>query len=61
MAAVSQIEMNMANMLPEYSGGSKNLTYFEKQVETYVDLLRQPEDNCIFNRSLLGQVGVKQY
>lgn len=55
MAAVSQIEMNMANMLPEYSVGSKNLTYFEKQVETYVDLLRKPEDNCIFNRSLFGQ------
>lgn len=58
--AVSQVEMNMAkDMLPEYSGGSKNLAYFVKQVETYIELLRKPEDHCIFNRLLFEQVKSK--
>lgn len=60
MANVSQIEMNMAkDMLPEYSGGSKNLAYFIKQVEMYIELLRKPEENCIFNRLLFEQVKSK--
>lgn len=60
MANVSQVEMNMAKeMLPEYSGGSKNLAYFIKQVEMYIELLRKPEENCIFNRLLFEQVKSK--
>lgn len=60
MANVSQLEINMAkDMLPEYSGGSKNLAYFIKQVETYIELLRKPEENCIFNRLLFEQVKSK--
>lgn len=60
MANVSQVEMNMAkDMLPEYSGGSKNLAYFIKQVEMYIELLRKPEENCIFNRLLFEKVKSK--
>lgn len=60
MANISQIEMNMAkDMLPEYSGGSKNLAYFIKQVDTYINLLRKPDENCLFNRLLFEQVKSK--
>lgn len=60
MANVSQVEMNMAkDMLTEYSGGSKNLAYFIKQVKMYIELLRKPEEHCIFNRLLFEQVKSK--
>lgn len=60
MAEISQIEMNMAKeMLPEYSGGSKNLAYFIRQVESYLSLLRKPDVNCLFNRLLFEQVKAK--
>lgn len=56
----TQLEINMAkDMLPEYSGGSKNLAYFIKQVENYIELLRRPDDNCLFNKLLFEQVKSK--
>lgn len=59
MAEISQVEINMAKeMLPEYSGGSKNLAYFIRQVETYIALLKRPEE-CLFNRLLFEQVKAK--
>lgn len=60
MANLTSIEISMAkDMLPEYSGGSKNLAYFIKQVETFIELLRKPDDNCVFNRLLFEQVKSK--
>lgn len=60
MATISQLECNMAkDMLPEYSGGSKNLAYFIKQVESYIDLLKKPEECCLFNKLLFEQVKSK--
>lgn len=57
---LTQIEMNMAkDMLPEYSGGSKNLAYFIKQAELYVDLLKKPNDNTPFNKLLFEQIKSK--
>jgi hypothetical protein len=48
--AISQTEMSMAkDMLPEYSGGSKNLAYFIKQVETYLSYLKKEDEGCLFN------------
>lgn len=59
MAEITQIEMNMArDMIPQYSGGSKNLAYFLNQVDNYLSFLRQKED-CLFNRLLLEQVKSK--
>ncbi|KAG5874592.1 hypothetical protein JTB14_001226 [Gonioctena quinquepunctata] len=60
MAAPTQVEINMAkDMLPEYSGGSQNLAYFIKQVETYIELLQRQEENCLFNKLLFEQVKSK--
>lgn len=60
MANITQLEINMAkDMLPEYSGGSKNLAYFIKQVESYINLLKKPEEGCLFNVLLFEQVKSK--
>lgn len=60
MAEISQVEMSMAKeMLPEYSGGSKNLAYFIRQVDYYISLLRRPDEHCLFNKLLFEQVKSK--
>ncbi|KAG5885549.1 hypothetical protein JTB14_007629 [Gonioctena quinquepunctata] len=60
MAVSTQVEINMAkDMLPEHSGGSQNLAYFIKQVETYIELLQRQEENCLFNKLLFEQVKSK--
>lgn len=57
--SITQIEINMArDMVPEYSGGSKNLAYFLNQAENYLNLLKT-EENTIFNRLLLETVKSK--
>lgn len=41
---ISQTKMLIAkDMLPDYSGGSKGLAYFIKQVDTYLSYLRLPD------------------
>jgi hypothetical protein len=58
--AISQTEMSMAkDMLPEYSGGSKNLAYFIKQVETYLSYLKKEDEGCLFNCLLFEQIKSK--
>ncbi|KAK9700621.1 hypothetical protein QE152_g31129 [Popillia japonica] len=54
------VEMNMAKaMLPEYSGGSKNLAFFIKQVESYIELLKQPNEHSLFNKLMFEQIKAK--
>lgn len=58
--AVSSLEISMAkDMLPDYSGGSRNLAYFIKQADSYINLLKRPEENCLFNKLLFEQVKSK--
>lgn len=57
--AITNLELSMAkDMLPEYSGGSKNLAYFISQAEQFITLLKRPED-CLFNKLLFEQVKAK--
>ena len=56
---ISQIELSMANnLVPTYSGGSKDLAYFIRQSEKYLTLLKTT-DNALFNSLLLEQVKAK--
>ncbi|XP_045460263.1 uncharacterized protein LOC123670760 [Harmonia axyridis] len=56
---ITQLEISMArDIVPEYSGGSKNLPYFLNQVETFLDLLKK-EENSIFKKLLLDTLKSK--
>lgn len=60
MATPSQVEINMArDMVPEYSGGSKDLAYFISQADTFINLLKQGDSLNVFNKLLLEQVKSK--
>ena len=56
---ISQIKLSMANnLVPTYSGGSKDLAYFIRQSEKYLTLLKTT-DNALFNSLLLEQIKAK--
>lgn len=60
MASVSQLEISMAkDMIPEYSGGSKNLAYFIKQVEYYIELFKREDEQCLFNKLIFEHIKSK--
>lgn len=56
---ITPVELSMANnILPSYSGGSKDLAYFIKQAEKYIALLNI-EGNDLFNSLILEQIQSK--
>lgn len=60
MTELSNVEFQMAKeMIPEYSGGSKNLAYFIKQSERFIELLKKPHEFVLFNKLLLEQIKSK--
>jgi hypothetical protein len=57
MAQPTALEVQLSkSMVPEFNGNSQDLPYFIKQSERFIQLLRQPDQNCLFNQLLLENV-----
>nr|CAH7755887.1 unnamed protein product [Callosobruchus chinensis] len=57
MAEATGTEIMLArDMVPEYYGGSKDLLDFINKGEQFIELLKKPDLNCVFNKLLLHNI-----
>ncbi|VEN46167.1 unnamed protein product [Callosobruchus maculatus] len=57
MAEATGTEIMLArDMVPEYHGGSKDLLDFINKGDQFIDLLKKPDVNCVFNKLLLHNI-----